>query len=381
MKIMLLYPYEYEFSALTLQARLLEKGLKELSHEVVCMYCGFEFSKRIEYDNFKPDVVIGVGFWGDTPRLIMEPMKKGFMAVPWFNADGWVANYHSFLDNLPLILVTSDWVRQTYIRDGVKGDNIYVAHVGVDSDLFKPLPKNDEKVLKIREMLGISPDEKMILTVGGDVTSKGAQEMFKALAKINEKFKNWKYICKSWPSANTGNWHKEELKLIEGLGIKDKVIFHDEIIQHDYMPYLLNACELYAAPSRLEGFGMLQVEAMSCGKPVISINAMGPRETIVHGKTGFLADVAEEVKLKSEWANEGMGFSEKKIIEFEKPKTFAYKANVKQLEEYTLKLLENDELRDKIGKQAREHVLNNFDYKISAKRIVELITKHLIEGG
>ena len=45
---------------------------------------------------------------------------------------------------------------------------------------------------------------------------------------------------------------------------------------------------------------MIQVEAMACGKPVISINKGGPAETIIHGKTGFLAGVAEEVKLNEE---------------------------------------------------------------------------------
>ena len=57
------------------------------------------------------------------------------------------------------------------------------------------------------------------------------------------------------------------------------------------MPYILNAADIYAAPSRLEGFGMIQVEAMSCGIPVISINECGPKETIIHNKTGFLAKV------------------------------------------------------------------------------------------
>ena len=51
-------------------------------------------------------------------------------------------------------------------------------------------------------------------------------------------------------------------------------------------------------PSRIEGFGMIQVEAMACGKPVISINVGGPAETIIHNKTGFLAKVSEEVLLK-----------------------------------------------------------------------------------
>ena len=158
-----------------------------------------------------------------------------------------------------------------------------------------------DDIKKMREMLGVKENEKMILTVGGDTTSKGAQEMFRALAKVNEKFKDWKYICKSWPSECASSWRKEEIKLVEEFGLKDKVMFLEGSFSKEFMPYLINACDIYAAPSRLEGFGMIQVESMSCGKPVISINAMGPSETIVHGKTGLLANVSDKVILNSEW--------------------------------------------------------------------------------
>ena len=61
------------------------------------------------------------------------------------------------------------------------------------------------------------------------------------------------------------------------------------------MPYLIGACDIYAAPSRLEGFGMPQVEAGACEKPVIGINAMGMLDTLIHGETAFLANVAKKI--------------------------------------------------------------------------------------
>ena len=377
MKILILTPYDYEFSAIVIQARILEKGLKELGHEVYCLYEGFGLSKKIIDESVKPDVIIGIGFWGDTPKLITEPMSKGFKVVPWFNADGWVANYHDILNTLPLIAVTSNWVKSTYERDGVNPNNIYPVHIGFDPNLFKPIPHNNLQVAKVREILGIKENEKMILTIGGDVTTKGAQEMFKALTILNPQFQNWKYVCKSWPSGTTEDWHKAESQMIKDLGIQDKVIFHNEIIHHDFMPYLLNACDIYAAPSRIEGFGMIQLEAEACGKPVISINVGGPRDTIVNGKTGFLVDVEHEVKLDREWVTPAMGFNEKKLIEFPIPKTFTYKANIDQLAEYTLRLLTNDSLREQMGKVAAEHALKNFHYKKTAKDMIDLIEAKL----
>ena len=147
------------------------------------------------------------------------------------------------------------------------------------------------------------------------------------------------------------------------------------------MPYVLNACDIYAAPSRLEGFGMIQVEAMACGKPVISINVGGPAETIIHGKTGFLAKVADHVLLEQEWVYPWMGFPEKKIIKFDKPKIFAYRANIDQLAEYTYKLLTDKKLREEMGKAAADHALKNFHYKVIAQKFLDLIKKHYPESS
>ena len=53
------------------------------------------------YRWFKPDVAIGVGFWGQLPDLVLHPRKFGIEAVPWLVADGWVANYQAELNSLP----------------------------------------------------------------------------------------------------------------------------------------------------------------------------------------------------------------------------------------------------------------------------------------
>src|SRR3989338_5976206 len=371
LKILVLYPYPIEPDGQSLQGYYLVKGLNELGVDARSCNRTDDFQKLWAYKEFAPDVVIGIGYWGNIPEVVLSPMNHGLKIVPWFNADGWIANYHSLLNNLPLLVVTSNWVKETYNRDGVHG-NIQVCHIGYDSLVF--YPRNfDSGILKLREMLGIREHEKMILTAGGDVTSKGAQEMFKALAKINNKFKDWKYVLKVYDSFSAEDHGREEELLIEKLGLeKNRIIYLKGSYSPEFMAALLNACDIYAAPSRLEGFGMIQVEAMACGKPIISINIGGPKDTIVHEKTGFLVDVDYEVKLDREWVYPSMGFKEKHQIEFPVPKTFAYRANVNQLAEYTLKLLENGESREKMGKQATEHALKNFHYAVSGKRMKEL---------
>ncbi|MFC1769275.1 glycosyltransferase family 4 protein [Nanoarchaeota archaeon] len=376
MRCLVLYAYPPEPDGLSMQGDFLFKGIINTGNQAWPCHFREGVQKDFYLKHVKPDVAYGIGFWGNVPEVVKEPLDHGVTPVPWFNADGWVANYQEEFDKLELMFTTSEWVRQIYKRDGTDISKIIPMHIGIDIDMFKPtVSPNYNKT--IREMLGIKEHEKMILTIGGDVTSKGAQEMMKALAQVDDEFKDWKYVCKSWPSENTDHWREFETELAESLGIMDKIIFVDDQFSQDFMVHLLNATDIYAAPSRIEGFGMIQVEAMACGKPVISINKMGPSETIIHNKTGFLAKVSREVQLESEWAYPSMGFEEKKVIQFDSPKTFAYRADIDELKEFTLKLLNDENLRNEMGQAGRQHAVNNFDYRTISKKMVDITKEKL----
>ncbi len=376
MKALVLFPYPVESDGQSLQGYYLYKGL--LEQGVDAKPCHFKDSIQKEFylRHWKPDVVIGIGFWGNVPEIVKEPLKWGVTTVPWFNADGWVANYKEEFNKLPLMFTTSEWVKDVYRRDGVDVSKIHSMHIGIDSNLFIP-EKDEKKRMEIRRMLGVRDNERMILTMGGDVTSKGAQEMFHALAQIDKEFKNWRYICKSWPSDCASDWRDKEEALVEELGLTDKVTFLDDAFSQEFMVDVLNACDIYAAPSRIEGFGMIQVEAMSCGKPVITIDAGGPAETVVHEKTGYLARPAKEIQLTEEWAYPSMGYSTKQIIKFDFPKTFGYRADINDLKKYTQMLLESPELCKKLGDAGRQHVIENFDYKVTSKKMLDMIKEKL----
>ena len=117
------------------------------------------------------------------------------------------------------------------------------------------------------------------------------------------------------------------MQLIEELKLDpEKIVFLSGSWSRNFMPYVLNAADVYAAPSRLDGYGMIQVEAQACGTPIISIDAMGPKETIVHGETGFLARVDHTIDLESELVNPDMGFKRDGRIVFGEPKTLSLHA-------------------------------------------------------
>jgi len=363
MKIAVMYSHPVESDGLSIQGNLMYRGLKELGVETIACHYNPSFQKQWVYDAFKPDVALGVGCWTYAPNIVFSPINNGVIPVPWFVANGWVANYHKQLSNLPLVFTTSNWVTETYERDGVDTKNFETLPIGFDPKEIFPIAKQDPKIQTLRKMLGIAPDEKMILTIGGDVTSKGAQEMLKALSLVDEEFPKWRYVMKTWESESAESHRQEEDELIETLGIdRGKISYLSGAFSHDFMPYLIGAADIYAAPSRLEGFGMIQMEAEACGRPVISINVGGPADTIVHGKTGFLAEVGETVKLESEWAWEHMGFDADHRIHFEEPKVFAYRASIPDLAKYTLELLSNDKLREEMGRNAADHALKNYHY-------------------
>jgi glycosyltransferase involved in cell wall biosynthesis len=377
MKVLLLYDYPPSPAGLATQGHLLHRGLQELGVDVHSVNFESGQEKEWYYRWFEPDIVVGVGYWGHTPYLVLHPQRYGIQPVPWLVADGYMGDYYEILEELPLILVTSKWVKSVYIRDGLSGKNIEVLHVGCDTDAFIPRDKNDPKVSAVREALGVAPDQIMIMTVGGDATSKGAQEVMQALALIDTKAPDWKYVCKVWPQPRTEQQNVIDMQLATQLGIEKNVIYTTNVTSRNFMPYILAACDIYAAPSRLEGFGMVQVEAAACGKPVIGIKAMGMLDTMVHGETGFLAGVASEIRLRETILNPESGHEMGHKVVFKKPRTVDYRASVYDIAKYLMELMTNAELRKKMGEAGRVRVVEKFDYRVVAKRFVEIISQRL----
>lgn len=377
MKVLLLYDYPPSPGGLATQGHLLYRGLLELGVEAHAVHLESPQEKEWYYRWFEPDVVLGVGYWGHTPHLILHPQRHGMQPVPWLVADGYVANFHQVLDQLPLILVTSSWVRNTYIRDGVSGDNIEVLPVGCDTEMFRPRDRADPKVQSIRDSLGVADDQQLILTVGGDAASKGAQEVMLALAQIAREAPDYKYVCKVWPQQRTTAQNAQDLHLASTLGIGNNVVFSTSINSREFMPYLLAACDIYAAPSRLEGFGMIQVEANACEKPVIAIDAMAFKDTMVHGETALLASVAQENKIAEATLGADQGFEEGHRVVFPYLRTVDYRASVPDVARHLLQLMTHPEDRARLGKNGRRRVVERFDYRVVAQRFVEIIGRKL----
>lgn len=375
MKILVLYNHPPAPGGLSTQGDLLYKGLLEIGVDARPAHLESELEKEWYYRWFKPDVVVGVGFWGDVPNLILHPRRFGIRAVPWLLADGYVANYRDILNDMPLMLVTSDWVRETYVRDGIRGDRTLTLPVGCDTDAFVPREPDDPKVRAVRDALGVHPGELLILTIGGDAASKGGREVMAALASLGDEVPPWRYVCKVWPQERTDVQNRLDIELASSLGIQDRVSFQTQLVSRNLMPYLLAACDVYAAPSRLEGFGMPQVEAGACGKPVIGIRAMAMLDTLVHGETAFLAGVAREIHITEAVLGPESGFEPGHRVVFENPRVSDYRASSRDVAIYLKQLLNDAPLRQRMGEAGRRRAVERYDYRVVARRLMEILSE------
>ncbi len=78
--------------------------------------------------------------------------------------------------------------------------------------------------------------------------------------------------------------------LARELGLAEDVKF---LGKHTALAQILSAADLFLLPSQSESFGLAALEAMSCGVPVIATSAGGIPEVVLHGETGYLAEIGD----------------------------------------------------------------------------------------
>jgi glycosyltransferase involved in cell wall biosynthesis len=110
---------------------------------------------------------------------------------------------------------------------------------------------------------------------------------------------------------------------------------------------------------------------------VIAIRAMAFLDTMVHGETAFLAQVAEERKIAEAVFGEGHGIDDSHRIVFPKPRTAEYRASVPDIAQYLLTLSEDSDLRRSMGEAGRKHVVELFDYRQVAGRFLKIVSDRL----
>jgi glycosyltransferase involved in cell wall biosynthesis len=246
----------------------------------------------------------------------------------------------SLINNSEKICVTSiDYARNSNIRNILfnKISNITELPCGVDINIFNP--QLDGNLVRIKYKI---EDKLIVLFVGGLDEAhyfKGLEYLLKSIKILKEKRVNCCLLV-----VGEGNLKNKYIKLCRYLGIYKDVIFVGNVSESE-KPYYYACADLFVFPSitREEAFGIVQLEAMASGKPVIASNLPGVRTIIDNNKTGY----------------------------FVQPKNFIELAEKMNL------LLSDQQLRLNLGKEGRKKVVNLYSWdKIVTK--LELIYEEVI---
>jgi len=178
------------------------------------------------------------------------------------------------------IIAPTEREKEEFVRHyGASSEKISVVPCGVNLEQFRPLDKAEA-----RKFLGFG-DDKIILFVGRIDPLKGIDKLIKALPYLRN-IQGLRLLV-----IGGGEHSQHEIgqlrKLACHLEIEDSVTFMD-LVKHEQLPYFYSGADVCVVPSYYESFGLVALESLACGTPVVATDVGDFKNIIREGETGYV---------------------------------------------------------------------------------------------
>lgn len=219
-----------------------------------------------------------------------------------------------------IVTVSESSRRDIAAQMGVPTEHLSVVPIGVDTDRFRPLPH----IARV--------PKRIMVTTSSDVPLKGLVPLLEAVAKVRTEHSDAHLIVIGKPRAGS-----VVPATIERLGIGDAVTFLSGVSDERFVELYAEA-SLAVVPSLYEGFSLPAIEAMACGVPLVATTGGAIPEVVgTSGETALLVEPNDPSALSAA----------------------------------IIQLLDDADLRDRIGDAGRRRVFDRYTWKITAEMTVE----------
>ncbi len=198
------------------------------------------------------------------------------------------------LRSADLVISASEYTRGRLIEEqSLAPEQVVLLPNTVDTDSFRPAPKPSY----LLERHGLRAEQPVILTVArlaGVERRKGYDCVLEVLSALGRCLPEVHYVL-----VGDGKDRDRVVAKIHALGLKRRVTLAGLVSDSELRDYY-NLCDVFAMPSQLEGFGIVFLEALASGKPVIGGNRDGAVDALCGGELGVLVDPDDPAELT--WA-------------------------------------------------------------------------------